>query len=214
MPLSALSSALQQMPLGGRIRMATDLPVIHPEAWGLDALRGRLVEVSAQGATAALTAVISLVVQAQAQGEPVAWVGRDMSGFYPPDVARAGVSLEALVIIRVPLAKQFRAAEQLLKSGAFGLVVLDFCGRGDLSLVQQGRLASTAQQNDAVVLGLCEKSDSDMSLGSMVSLRMSARRSCRAGVYEVSLVAIKDKRIGPGWRALQVVAALPGMSER
>ena len=43
-------------------------------AWGLAALRGRLVELSARGATATLTTAFELVVEAQTQREPVAWL--------------------------------------------------------------------------------------------------------------------------------------------
>ena len=42
-------------------------------AWGLAALRGRLVELSARGATATLSAAIEIVAEAQTQSEPVAW---------------------------------------------------------------------------------------------------------------------------------------------
>ena len=43
--------------------------------WDLGTLRGRLVELSARGATATLTAAIELVTEAQTQSEPVAWHG-------------------------------------------------------------------------------------------------------------------------------------------
>ena len=39
-------------------------------------LRGRLVELSAQGASATLTAAVGLVVQCQRDGEPAAWITR------------------------------------------------------------------------------------------------------------------------------------------
>src|SRR5882724_11767745 len=44
-----------------------------PDLWGLDALRGRLVELSARGAAATLTSAIELVGEAQRSGEPVGW---------------------------------------------------------------------------------------------------------------------------------------------
>ena len=55
-------------------------------AWGLAALRGRLVELSARGATATLTAAVEIVAEAQTQGEPVAWFSLGASSFYPPDL--------------------------------------------------------------------------------------------------------------------------------
>src|SRR5258705_11308948 len=66
------------------------------ERWGLDALRGRLVELSARGATATLTAAIELVIEAQQAAEPVAWVTLGNATLYPPDAAASGVDLAAL----------------------------------------------------------------------------------------------------------------------
>src|SRR5262245_57051726 len=72
----------------------------EPESrWELGALRSRLVELSACGATATLTAAIELVAEAQAQREPVAWLTLVNGSFYPPDVAESGVDLSALVIV-------------------------------------------------------------------------------------------------------------------
>ena len=83
---------------------ATELrgPQVAGEAWSFDALRGRLVEISARGASAALTCAVDLVAEAQGQGEPVAWVTLATGSFYPPDVADSGIDLAALVVIRVP----------------------------------------------------------------------------------------------------------------
>src|SRR5436190_19038369 len=60
---------------------------VAPAPWGLDALRGRLVELSARGAAATLTAAIELVVDAQQAAEPVARVPLGNAPFYPPDAA-------------------------------------------------------------------------------------------------------------------------------
>src|SRR5690349_15787097 len=101
-------------------------------SWGLAALRGRLVELSARGATATLTASIEIVAEAQAQGEPVVWLSVAASSFFPPDVADSGIDLAALVVIRAPDAiAASRAAERCLRSGAFGLVVIDLAGRSE-----------------------------------------------------------------------------------
>src|SRR6266700_2290488 len=88
------------------------------ERWGLAAIRGRLVELSARGATATLTTAIELVVEAQTAGEPVAWIALASGTFYPPDVADSGVDLAALVVVRTPDAITCaRAAERVLRSG-------------------------------------------------------------------------------------------------
>jgi recombination protein RecA len=189
--------------------------------WGLAALRGRLVELSARGAVATLTAAIELVVEAQTQSEPVAWITLAAGTFYPPDVADSGVDLAALVVVRVPDAQAAaRSAEKLLRSGAFGMVVIDLgstqradgrglppagrtaewrCGYNDISMAMQGRLVTLAQTHDAAVVCITQKSDDAASLGSLVSLRAEALRIRGTADFSITVRALKDKRRGPGW---------------
>lgn len=173
------------------------------EPWGLAALRGRLVELSGRGARATLTEAMGLVLEAQAAAEPAAWIlSPSHGGFYPPDAADSGVDLAALVVVRVPDAVSgARAAERLLRSGAFGLVVIDLgLGEGhDLSMAQQGRLVTLAQAHDAAIVCLTEKSAEAGSIGSLVSLRAEALRSGGRDDLQIALRALKDKRRGPGW---------------
>lgn len=172
------------------------------ELWGLAALRGRLVELSARGATATLTTAIDLVLEAQLASEPAAWIMLQSGSFYPPDVAQSGVDLAALVVIRVSDATgAARAAERVLRSGAFGLVVLDLGGdsRG-FSMGHQGRLVTLAQAHDAAVVCLTEKAADTASLGSLVSLRAEALRTrTPQNEFDLTVRALKDKRRGPGW---------------
>ena len=171
-----------------------------PERWSLAAIRGRLVELSARGASGTLTAAVELVAEAQAQSEPVAWLTSGTGTFYPPDVADSGVDLEALVVVRAPDATSIaRAAERLLRSGAFGLIVLDLGDKVDLSMQIQGRLVTLAQTHDAAIVCLTEKAGDTPSLGSLVSLRAEALRAREHGEFAVTLRALKDKRRGPGW---------------
>lgn len=107
--------------LGARTASVSSAPI-----WRLEEVAGRLIEISGQSATAALTCALGLVLDAQRHGEPVAWVSDVGSSFYPPDAADSGVDLEALVVVRVPATLAIpRAADQLARSGAFGLLVLD-----------------------------------------------------------------------------------------
>lgn len=175
----------------------------HPR-WELSSLRGRLVELSARGATATLTAAIELVVEAQTQAEPVAWIAPAAGTFYPPDVADSGVDLAALVVVRVRDAiAAARVAERLLRSGAFGLVVLDLCapsgGSAELATSIQGRLVTLAQTHDAAIVCLTDKTSETASLGSLVSLRAEALRLRDRDDVSISVNALKDKRRGPGW---------------
>jgi recombination protein RecA len=183
-----------------RVVSLDELRRATPEPWGLAALRGRLVEVSARGASATLTTAIGFVLEAQAAAEPVAWITPTTASFYPPDVADSGVDLEALVVVRAPDATAIaRAAERLLRSGAFGLVVLDLGAQAELSMPIQGRLVTLAQTHDAAIVCLTEKSGDSSSLGSLVSLRAEALRARDHGEFCVTLRALKDKRRGPGW---------------
>ncbi|HEX7838287.1 MAG TPA: recombinase A, partial [Kofleriaceae bacterium] len=175
------------------------------ERWGLDALRGRLVELSARGATAVLTAAIELVIEAQQAAEPVAWVTLGNATFYPPDAADSGVDLAALAVVRVlDTTAAARSAERLLRSGGFGLVVLDFGGGGgaiEVPIAHQGRLITLAQAHDAAVVCITEKPHEAPSIGSLVSLRAEALRlhAPEHGDYHVTLRVLQDKRRGPGW---------------
>jgi len=173
--------------------------------WELNTLRGRLVELSARGATATLTAAIELVSEAQTQGEPVAWIAPTAGTFYPPDVAESGVDLAALVVVRVRDAiAAARVAERLLRSSAFGLVVLDLCspsgGSVELAIANQGRLVTLAQTHDAAIVCITDKTTETASLGSLVSLRAEALRLRDRDDISITVRALKDKRRGPGWQ--------------
>jgi recombination protein RecA len=190
-------------------------PAPERDRWGLDAVRGRLVELSARGAAATLTIAVELVLEAQRAAEPVAWVTLANATFFPPDVADSGVDLAALVVIRVhDTTAAARSAERLLRSGAFGLVILDFGGGGtvDLPVPHQGRLVTLAQTHDAAVVCITDKAGEAASLGSLISLRAEAlRRHDRAHDYDVTLRVLKDKRRGPGWSRTTKLRGPPGL---
>jgi recombination protein RecA len=180
--------------------------------FGLAQVSGRLVELSARGAAATLSAVTQLMVEAQDDLEPVVWIGLPSSSFYPPDLIDGGVDLEALVVVRAPDAIALgRAAERLLRSGAFGLVVLDLGSHGELPVAHQGRLGSLAQKYDAAVVCLTEKSRDASSLGSLISLRVEALRVRKGGELGYGLRALKDKQRGPGWEDWKPVRAPAGL---
>jgi len=186
------------------------------ERWGLDALRGRLVELSARGATATLTAAIDLVIEAQQAAEPVAWVTLGNATLYPPDAAASGVDLAALAVVRVQgTTAAARAAERLLRSGGFGLIVLDLGGVGavEVPIAHQGRLITLAQAHDAAVVCITEKPHEAPSIGSLVSLRAEALRlhAPEPGDYHVTLRVLKDKRRGPGWTRTVQRRGPPGL---
>ena len=169
--------------------------------WTFSGLCGCLVELSGAAASPLLTVACKLVRQAQQHGDPVAWIAQSESIFFPPDVAGGGVDLMALPVIR--LADNFqrmRAADQLARSGAFGLLVIDLCGCLELPVTVQIRLARQAFSHATLILCLTKKTDRQPSLGSFVSVR--GHTKCirhRDNRFECQVHVIKDKRCGPGW---------------
>ena len=174
--------------------------IVQPSPWNLAAIAGRFIEISASASAASLTLAFGLVREAQNQKEPVGWVTSMESFFYPPDAAQGGVDLAALVVIRVLHTASIPVAgEKLLRSGGFGLVVLDL-GIANIPMPLQSRLTGLVQRHHATLVCLTEKESKAFSLGSLVSLRVHAERqrsfdhrcACRLRV-------LKDKRRGPTW---------------
>jgi recombination protein RecA len=181
--------------------------------WDLHAHAGRFVELSGDGATASLTVAAAWILQAQQRNEPTAWIAARASGFFPPDFHRTGIDLDALVVIRAPgAAAAAKAADHLLRSGAFALVTLDL-GRGStLSSATQTRLVALAQKHRSTLLCLTRKKPELPSLGSLVSLRATAvSRRTAPGRFEVTLDVLKDKRQGPGWHHAEVCSGPDGL---
>lgn len=195
------------------LRRGTTLAAPTPAPrWQLDDLTGRLVELSGVGAVASLTAVTALVLEAQGRGEPCAWIVQPGSSFFPPDLADSGVDLDALVVVRVRDAITLaRAADTLLRSGSFGLVVLELGPDGELATATQGRLLGLAQHHDAALIAITARSRNAASLGSIVSLRAEAVRERVRGGFQVTVRALKDKRRGPGWNQPIAVMAPAGL---
>jgi len=174
--------------------------IVQPSPWNLAAIAGRFIEISASASAVSLTLAFGLVREAQNQNEPVGWVTLMESFFYPPDAAQGGVDLAALVVIRVLHAASLPVAgEKLLRSGGFGLVVLDL-GIANIPVPLQSRLTGLAQRHHAALVCLTEKESKKFSLGSLVSLRAHAER--QRGFdrrFACRLRVLKDKRHGPTW---------------
>jgi recombination protein RecA len=218
------------MPPAGQVpeavaRAGSQPRAAEPPRFAMAELAGRLVELSGDGASAALTLAMRLVLDAQQAGEPVAWLGSGAHTFYPPDAAESGIDLEALLVVRIPIEpanasdkprakagaaepplgqRLASAAERLLRSGAFGLVVLDL-GTAALSQPMQSRLLGLAQRHHAAVLCLTQKAESSPSLGSLVSLHAQAVRVWLGKErFACELRVHKDKRRGPVWSEREV----------
>jgi recombination protein RecA len=189
-----------------------DLP---PRRGGLSRweLAGHLTELSGQGNLAALTWACGVVLDAQQEGETVAWISTRESSLYPPDAAEAGIDLAALAVVRCPDVRTVaRAADRLARSGAFGLLVLDLGAGGDVPVPLQSRLAGLARRHDTAILLLTEKGDDAPSVGSLVALRGRVeRRRTPDGQFSCAFHAVKDKRRGPGWGREAACHGLAGL---
>src|SRR5688500_15652673 len=94
---AALSGGLEKMPQSAALTTHLAIARAAPESLEQGAPRtgskplwelfqaGQLLELSGRAA-GKLSAAARLIARAQAEGEPVAWVGlREEAGFYPPD---------------------------------------------------------------------------------------------------------------------------------
>ena len=187
-------------------------PAIPSTPWTLDEVAGRLVEISSSTASAALTLTFTLIHEAQQRGEPVGWVTLADSFFYPPDAARGGADLAALVVVRLTHAESIaRAGEKLLRSGGFGIVVLDL-GGADIPMPLQTRLTGLAHRYHTALVCLTEKSRAAFSLGSLVSLRAHAeKKRLEDNRFACALQVLKDKRRGPTWNYEDLYAGPAGL---
>jgi len=170
-------------------------------AWSLDALAGRFVEVGGGPTSAGLTLCARLMLDAQRGGGLVAWVGGSSAGFYPPDLAAAGVDLAALAVLRVDDGRKlWRICDTLLRSGGFALVVADVQGDIGVPFAAQTRLSGLAQHHRATLLALTRETRREGPRSSLVSLRAETEKQ-RTGHDCFACVAriVKDKRGVPGW---------------
>jgi recombination protein RecA len=188
------------MPLQQPQPSAQPLPP-KADRWHFPKLVGCLVEISGTGNTAGLTIACGLVLEAQRRAEPVAWITLAHSTFFPPDAAESGVDLDALLVVRVPNAQAAaRAADRLLRSHAFGLLILDLGTDAGIPAPLLSRLSGLAMRHRTAVILVTEKNEAVPSLGSLVSVRVEARRerTARDG-FRCRLVVHKDKHAGPAW---------------
>ena len=190
-----------------------------PPAWVFRELVGRLLELGggpapssgAAAPSATATAAAALVADAQQHGEQTAWIATRDGFAYPPDLAEWGIDLASLAVVRLRGTDAFaQAADWLLRSGAFGVVVLDFgAAAPELPMPVQVRLAGLAQKHAAVALCLGQR---PILRSSLASLRaVSTRERTAEGRFRWTLDVTKDKRRGHPWRTAQVLRGPVGL---
>ena len=220
-----MRTVLSKSPILARLVPASALPLAPSSdpGWNLTNLAGRLVELSASAEAAHLTAVFGLVLDAQLGGDRAAWITLEHSSFFPPDVVDGGVDLDALLVVRVSdVGMAGRAANHLVRSGGFGLVVIDLSCKNEMMTAKSqaadnlpvpllSRLLGMAQQQNVTILLLTKKSPSSPSLHSLISLRAEARWHKRGERYDLSIRVLKDKRYGQRWVHMEACRGPAGL---
>lgn len=168
-------------------------------------LRGQMTELATDCGQAGVTQAVELMAQAQAQGEPVAWIGPRSSLFYPPAVQAWGVDWSGLALICLDDEREgARAADRLLRSGGFGLVIVDLPGLVSLPAPLLGRLQRLAKAQDSALVFLTYKWRGAPSLSPLIPLRVQVSwRSVDPWRLSAHLEVVKDKYWGPSgelWR--------------
>lgn len=221
------SANLDRLLAAGRVQVANRLVRRAPATFGHAEVAGRFVEIAG---VARLTLAAALLRDAQRQRETAVWITAPVALPFPPDLLAWGVDLEALVVVRVETDRDaLYAADEVLRSGAFGFVAIDAAGLFDRPppLAAQVRLAGAAQQHDAVFLYLSESGTGsrvpttsrprlrrvgDGEDCSLASLRLvTFRRDLGEGRFEVGFEAVKDKRRGRCWTHTMVCDGTPGL---
>lgn len=198
-PAIALTLSVRGLTLAGRL---VETAETTPPAWGLEPLLGRMVELSGGPDSANLTVCAGLIREAQVNGEFAVWAGQETSGFFPPDFADQGIDLDALPVVRAANRPgRVRAAEALLRSGGFALVVLDLGDDCTLRPADQTRLAGLASKGRTALVILTRKPAGRPSIGSLVSLHAETSKERAAfDRFICRILIVKDKRRGPGRR--------------
>jgi recombination protein RecA len=116
------------------------------------------------------------------------------------------------VVVRLTHAENIaRAGEKLLRSGGFGVVVLDL-GAADIPTALQTRLTGLAHRHHTALICLTEKERAAFSLGSLVSLRAYAeKKRTEDNRFACALRVLKDKRRGPTWDYEDIYAGPAGL---
>lgn len=163
--------------------------------WRFDSLMGVLAEISEETPSGAVSFTAEIIAEAQALGEPAAWISGEDSIFYPPDFVERGIDLASVAVIHAGggQADALTAAEWLLRSGAIGLLVVDAGDGWKVSDAALGRLQKLAERIRAAVVFLTRKCAREPSLGSRISLRCFVVKSCEAPL-QVDIHVIRDKR--------------------
>lgn len=133
----------------------------------------------------------------------MAWVQWQGGSLFPPDLHAQGIALASLLVVHVGACDQtharLRATELLLRSGGYGLVVVDLTmGRLPTGLAWQHRLQHWARLHHAavVLLTLTHEAAPSPSLGALIGLQLCPERvQLSFGQFE-QICAIGKNKLG------------------
>jgi recombination protein RecA len=181
--------------------------------WGMEAMAGRLIELSGASSSATFSVCACLIHQAQKRQRLVAWIEGAAASFYPPDFAACGIDVTALPVIRSgDTMEACSDADIAIRSGAFALVVLNLGSKARLSFKTQSRLASLSKHHNAAVVLLTRRNTRDYANGSLVSLRaITAKRRAGHNSFVCEVQIAKDKRRAPGWNHMELRCGPAGL---
>lgn len=144
---------------------------LAPQGGGLP--RGALTEITGALSSGKTSVAFAAIAAAQRRGEPVAYVDPARS-FHAPSAARAGVDLDRLLLVLPPDENEaLRAADLVLRSRGFALVVLDLPWLRRVPDDALFRLARLARAVEAALVALTTEGSG--TLRSAVSLRLAVR---------------------------------------
>lgn len=171
-------------------KLATALLTSLPQRSGLklqDAVqglgtlpRGTITEILGDCSTGRTALAQTMLATATLGGEVAAWIDCDDS-FDPASATRAGADLGKLLWVQCAhrLETALKAADMVLHSGGFGLVVLDLCDVASISLQRVPlsywyRLRNAVQHTPSIVLILARQSVAKASSAHQFAMSQSA----------------------------------------
>lgn len=183
------------------------------DAWGLDAVAGRFVEIFGGPASGALTICAGLIAEAQQRCTAAAWINGESPGFFPPDFAASGIDLAALPVINAgDKAKACHVADTLVRSGAFAAVLLNLGAKALLPFAVQTRLVGLAKKHHTAILLLTRATRRNETRSSLVSLRAETeKRRTGHDCFLCEVHVSKDKHRVPGWNHAEMCRGTLGL---
>jgi recombination protein RecA len=171
--------------------------------------RGAIATLEGPASSGRCTVAARLLAAATAHGLGALIQGGETGTLYPPALQVAGVALDRLLVATASEAIGVaRAADILLRSKAFGVVVIP---AAPLSAAAWTRLAGIAHRANALLVAVGTKAPHDLRYFASLRLRLQLSRVRWAGDrdlfatlagYDILADVIKAKRSAPGRSAL------------